>query len=94
MGSHNTREEATMYKKAFLLVVAGIMLLTLSSPPSAQAIVPAFGFVIVGVGAAVFGTAAVVNETKKTDQQNTSVEEQKEEGEVKPVALEFQPSTG
>ena len=83
-----------MYKKALLLFVAAIMLFTLSSPPSAQAIVPAFGFVIVGLGAAVCGTAAVVNETKKNDQQNASVEEQKQEGDAKPIALEIQPSTG
>lgn len=83
-----------MYKRTLWLVVAGIMLLTLSSPPSAQAIVPAFAFLVVGVSAAVFGTAAVVNETTKKDTQNAGVEEQREEVEAKPVALDFQPDTG
>ena len=83
-----------MYKKTLWLVVVVTMLLTFSSPPSAQAIIPAFAFVVVGISTAVFGTAAVINETKKNDIQNAGVEEQKEEGEGEPVTLGFQPNTG
>jgi hypothetical protein len=82
-----------MNKKAITIVIAGIMLFTFCTAPSAQAFVPVFAFVVVGA-IAVAGGAAVINKGSQEEQQEASAQEQTEDLEIKHATLEVQEAGG
>ncbi|MGD8370863.1 MAG: hypothetical protein PVF76_04330 [Syntrophobacterales bacterium] len=84
-----------MSKKSITLIVAVFMLFSFSIAPPAQAFVPAAAFIVVGIGAAVAGTAAYMNETKKEEaQQEANLQQQKQDQETEHVTFDFQVGSG
>ena len=82
-----------MKKRSLVLVVVGIVLFTFIAAPPAHAIVPAFAWVIWGIGAAVSSVAVWVDVGKQKEQHEASDQGRQGE-ELKPEGSDMQVHEG
>ena len=83
-----------MNKRAIIFVVVAIMLFTLCTAPPANAIVPAFAWVVWGIAAGVTGIAVVADETSDHGQAQANNQGEEEPKELKNTASELQQGPG
>jgi len=83
-----------MSKRAIIFVMVAIMLFTFCTAPPANAIVPAFAWVIWAIAAGGTGVAVVADETSDHKQAQANNQGQEEPKELSNTASEMQQSPG